>query len=129
MLKLITFFIVLIFPILEIFLLIQLTHIIGWWLVLWLLCSAVLGIALIREERVAFAMRIIQSLHNGQSLLTAVLQSGRLFLAGVLLILPGVISDVLALILILLPQYNSAKNPRQDPQQSVIEGEFKRDDT
>lgn len=70
---------------------------------LWFLASTVAGAMLLRQERVSFRARTIAALHSDQSVLRGVLDSGRRVLAGLLLILPGVISDVIALVLLLLP--------------------------
>ena len=70
---------------------------------LWFFASAVAGAMLLRQERVSFRARTLAALHGDQSVLRGVLDSGRKVLAGLLLILPGVISDVVALVLLLLP--------------------------
>ena len=70
----------------------------------------------------------VGSLHpvqNGQSPFAALWDSGRTMLAGLLLIIPGVLSDVLALILLLLPNKSGRISPRNDHDDGIIEGEVR----
>jgi UPF0716 protein FxsA len=70
---------------------------------MWLGMSVLGGFLLLRNERVAFRDNIIASMHGGQPLMRGLLDSGRKVLAAFLLLLPGVISDLLALLLLALP--------------------------
>ena len=116
-------FIVLVFPALEIYTMFQLADVIGWWLLAWLLASALLGSALIKEESMAVFGRLAMTAQKGHSPFVALWQSGRNILAGVLLIFPGVISDAIALVLLLWPgrSVKAGKGPVHDD--GVIEGE------
>ena len=120
---LIVLFIVLVFPALEIYTMFQLADVIGWWLLAWLLASALLGSALIKEESMAVFGRLAMTAQKGHSPFVALWQSGRNILAGVLLIFPGVISDAIALVLLLWPgrSVKTSKGPVHDD--GVIEGE------
>lgn len=113
------------FPALEIYTMFQLADVIGWWLLAWLLCSALIGWVLIKEESLAVFGRLAVAVQNGQSPFAALWDSGRTMLAGLLLILPGVLSDVLALILLLLPNKADRISPRNMPDDGVIEGEVR----
>jgi UPF0716 protein FxsA len=113
------------FPILELFILIRLSELYGWWVGFYLLCSAVLGWSLIQEERLAVFGRIFQIMQSGNSPIWALLTSAKRMLAGVLLILPGVISDVLALMILLIPMPKSRVQAAND---DVIEGEWRREE-
>lgn len=119
--------ILLAFPVLEIYTLVQVGHLIGWWLPLWLIVAAILGARLLREAQLSFVFRLFDGLQRGQGLPAALFGSGRNILAGLLLIFPGLISDALALILLLLPSAppDPPAGPRED---GVIEGEFRRED-
>jgi UPF0716 protein FxsA len=68
-----------------------------------LLASTVAGALLLRHERVSFRARTLAAIHGEQFILRGVLDSGRKVLAGVLLIVPGIISDLIAIVLLLLP--------------------------
>jgi UPF0716 protein FxsA len=117
------------FPVLEAYILFKLAGLYGWWVLVWLLASAVLGVALIRLERVVWGARMIFQLRAGGSPFSALFASGRMFLAGGLLIFPGVISDVMALILLLVP--GTWRRPKgsilKAANDDVIEGEFRRE--
>ena len=112
-------------PALEIFTMFQLAHYIGWWLLVWLIVSMLLGTALIKEESRAVFGRLALTLHNGQSPFAALWQSGRTMLAGILLIFPGVISDVIALILLLWPGRPARTASRPLDDDGIIEGEVR----
>ena len=70
---------------------------------MWLLMSLVAGFLLLRNERLAFRSRTIAIMHGEQPLLRGLVDSGRKVLAGVLFLIPGVVSDLIALILLALP--------------------------
>lgn len=113
------------FPALEIFATFRVAQIIGWWLLPWLIASAVVGGWLIREAGVMVPVKLFAALNAGHNLNLALLDSFRTVLAGLLLIFPGVASDFLALILLLLP------HPKISPQATsrddgIIEGEWTR---
>ncbi len=117
------------FPVLEAYILFKLAGLYGWWVLAWLLASAALGVALIRLERVLWGARVLSTLQAGTSPISALFASGRMFLAAGLLIFPGVISDVLALLLLLFPgtwRRPGALAPKA-ANDDVIEGEFRRE--
>jgi UPF0716 protein FxsA len=74
-----------------------------YWLAAWLILAAVIGVVLIKEARFALVARLAAALAQGRFSLSALIDSGRTVLAGLLLIFPGIISDVMALLLLLLP--------------------------
>ncbi len=99
----------------------------------WLAVSAVVGISLLRSERIAFRANVVAAMHGGQPLLRGLLDSGRKVLAGMLLVLPGVLSDLFALVLLALPlNVGSEIGPRtvtagHGPNtRKSIDGEFRR---
>lgn len=124
---LILLFILLCFPALEIYTLFRVADVIGWWLAAWLTASGVMGFWLIRLEKLAFHGRLLFSLQAGQSPLAAIFDSSRTLLAGVLLIFPGVISDFIAMILLLLPSPHR-KGTGVPVQDGVIEGTYRREE-
>lgn len=141
--RLLTGLILLAFPIAEIWLLIELGQRYGLWLLLYLVTIGLLGLQLIRDEKSLFSGRMMQTLSAGGSPIKAMFGSARNIIAGVLLILPGVITDIIAVILLLIPIKNSQlpnnKQPsspyQAEPFQNeraanddVIEGEFRRED-
>ena len=104
---------------------------------LWFGCSFVAGLLLLRNERIAFRTRTVAALHGEQSLLRGLLDSGRKVLAGFLLILPGLVSDLAALTLLALPLNvgrpigpQAASAGRWRPQgggAETIDGDFRRE--
>jgi UPF0716 protein FxsA len=119
--------ILLCFPALEIYTMFRVADQIGWWLLAWLVAATAAGWLLIQEEKLAFFGRLVQAVQTGQSPLGALFDSGRTLAAGWLLIFPGVISDGLALILLLIPRRSRpAAGPA--PDDGVIEGEYRRED-
>jgi UPF0716 protein FxsA len=101
----------------------------------WLGLPLVAGFLLLRNERLAFRARTIAAMHGEQSLLRGLLDSGRKVLAGFLLLLPGVISDVMALVLLALPlnignrdyvPHAAASRRTRAPRHAPLEGEYRR---
>ena len=95
--------ILLAFPAADVYVTARLARWAGVPLWIWLAGSFLLGLLLLRNERIEFRARMVTALHGDQSILRGVLDSGRKVLAGVLLIVPGVISDLIALVLLMLP--------------------------
>lgn len=95
--------IVLIFPLLDLYLTARFAQWTGVPLWFWLVSSSVAGLWLLRNERLEFRTRTVAAMHGEYSLLRGLVDSGRKVLAGILFILPGVLSDVLGLVLLLLP--------------------------
>ena len=121
-------FILLGFPALEIFVLAQLAGVVGWWLLVWLILAAFAGWTLIQEEKLAVFGRLFSALQSGQPLGYAMLDSLRTLFAGVLLIFPGVVSDVMALVLLLLPRPKASRSNNPAPDETIIEGEWQREE-
>ena len=103
--------ILLAFPIAEIFLLINLGQRYGWWLILYLVVITYLGLQLIRGEKQLMSAKVMQSLKAGGNPIKTIMGSARNMVAGFLLVIPGVITDVIAAILLLIP----IKQPTVDP--------------
>jgi UPF0716 protein FxsA len=113
------------FPTAEVLVMVLLAQKIGWWLLVWLVASAALGLTLLREERFAFFGRVVAAAQQGQDPLQAMLTSGRLMLAGMLLVFPGVISDALALLVLIWPR---RRGKARGHEIEIIEGQFRREE-
>ncbi len=129
--------ILLAFPIAEIWLLIELAQRYGWWLLFYLIGIGFLGVKLIMEERLLFSGRMMESLRAGGSPAKAMFGSLRNIVAGFMLILPGVITDIIAVVLLLIPiksgqlangESTASYQANQAANDDVIEGEFRRED-
>lgn len=122
------------FPVLEIVVLARLAESYGWWVLAWVVLSAAAGFALLKEARFALVARLGAALSAGQFSIGAFVDSARTVLAGLFLIFPGVVSDVIALVLLLLPR--SLPEPEPVPAHAhahgrgpgrVVEGQFRRE--
>lgn len=91
------------FPVLEAIVIFWVASAIGGWVLLWLLLAAVAGVMLIRLERVVWGARLMFAVQSGAHPLASLFASGRILLAGGLLVFPGFISDAIALVLLLIP--------------------------
>ena len=110
------------FPVLELFLLVRAAAEFGWWVLAYLLAAAALGTLVISREREAWAPRLLAAAASA-SPFSALFVTARRLVAGILLIFPGFVGDVVALILLLWP--SSPPPPVHD---NVIEGEYRRED-
>lgn len=121
-------FVLIAFPVAEALSIMWLVGHIGWWVLAWLAAAFFGGIALIRFERIAFAPRMLFSMQRGESPFRALFASTRLFVAGGLLMFPGLITDAMALALLLYP--GTWKRPpavRSAANDDIIDGEFRRE--
>ena len=129
------FVILLAFPVLEIWLLVELGDRYGWWLFVYLVAVAMLGWRLLQEEKLLVHGRMAQTLMQGGTPAKAMFISAKNIIAGILLIIPGVLSDALAIILLLMsstkPTFTGleahSKNTKA-ANDDIIEGEFRRED-
>jgi UPF0716 protein FxsA len=94
--------IVLIFPLVDLFVTARFARWSGVPLWMWLTGSAVAGLWVLANERVQFRARTLAAFRGGAPM-RGLLDSGRRVLAGVLLLVPGLLSDVFALLLLMLP--------------------------
>ncbi|HUL95497.1 MAG TPA: FxsA family protein [Usitatibacter sp.] len=116
------------FPLLEAVVLVRLAQTMGWWVLAWVVLAACAGVALIKEARFALVARLAAGLAQGQFNINALTDSARVVIAGLLLIFPGVVSDLIAITLLLMPSRGMASEPssRRESGGTLIEGEFRR---
>jgi UPF0716 protein FxsA len=126
--------IVLIFPALDVLATMRFARWTGIPTLVWLVASAIAGVLLLRKERMTFRAKTLAALRGDQPLQRGLLDSGRRVLAGLLLISPGIVSDLIALLLLLLPinlgaplATQPASIGRGFPRES-IKGDFRRVD-
>ncbi|MDC7700984.1 FxsA family protein [Vogesella indigofera] len=130
--------VLLLYPFAEIFSLVTLADAIGGgWTIAWLLFTVLLGVAMMRNSKLASLLTIGSVLKQGQVSLLALLWPLRVMLAGLLFAIPGLISDVLALLLMLPwrgPTLANMAPPSPPPAADgsaggdIIEGEYQRVD-
>jgi UPF0716 protein FxsA len=127
--------IVLAFPLLDLYVTARFAYWSGVPLWVWLCAGLLGGLWLLRNERLAFRANTVAALHGDHSLLRGLVDSGRKVLAGMLLIIPGIVSDGVALLLLLLPINNGRYGPEPATAGrttmrtgNAIEGEYRRTD-
>jgi UPF0716 protein FxsA len=96
--------------------------------VLWLLTAFVSGIWVIRHAGAGFLPNLALSLNEGYAPFGVLWVTGRRFLAGALLIFPGAISDLIALVLLIWPTPPMPPARQAARDDGVIEGEFRREE-
>lgn len=129
--RLIVLGIVLAIPVLDVLVTLRLASWTGTPAAAWFALALAAGAYLLHHERVAFRARTVAALHGGQPLLRGLLDSGRKILAGMLFILPGIVSDLVALALLMLPINVGAIGPQparagRGYGRSTLDGEFRR---
>lgn len=131
--------IVLAFPILESVGIYHVWQVLGAWTLLWLVLTILLGWSLMLHVQKGWALQLLGALQSGASPWHALMAVGLRFFAGLLFIIPGPVSDVLGLLLLLVSIVSPAPalRPRDggggveggratDP--GVIDGEWRRVD-
>jgi UPF0716 protein FxsA len=116
------------FPVLEALVLLRLADTMGWWVLGWVVLAACAGIALMKEARFALVARLAAGFAQGRFAIGALTDSARTVLAALFLIFPGVVSDLIALTLLLLPGPRAVAETgvRRPSHGTLIEGEFRR---
>jgi UPF0716 protein FxsA len=127
--------ILLAFPIADLYVTARLARWTGVPLWIWLAGSFLAGLLLLRNERLEFRSRTVAALHGEQSLLRGLLDSGRKVAAAFLLILPGIVSDLIGLLLLALPlNVGRAYGPQPQPvgrygrDYDAVDGDYRRID-
>lgn len=126
--------ILLVFPILEIYLTVQIANLIGAKIIWWLICAIIIGWWLIRSERKVFREKTLAALRSDRPVARSLLDSGRKVIAGLFFIFPGVLSDVIAATLLLVPIRLTGKNQpftgsagkKKKVSDEVVEGNYRR---
>lgn len=101
--RFVVLFILLAFPALDVIVTMRFARWTGIPTFVWLLISVTVGMLLLRHERGGFRARTLGALRGDQPLMRGLVDSGRKVLAAMLFILPGIVSDALAVALLLLP--------------------------
>lgn len=97
-------FLFLLFPAVELYLLVKVGGIIGAFnMVFWVFASALIGIAAVRSQKQYSFEQMRADIAQGRGPQDSLREGLLLFLGGLLLILPGLITDVVGLLLLLPP--------------------------
>ena len=90
------------YPALELYLLVKVGAAVGALnMVLWVFASALLGVWAMQTQGQSIMNRVMSEVSQGRAPQEAMLNGMLLFIAGVLLILPGLISDAIGILLII----------------------------
>ena len=131
--KIIIIFLILL-PGLELAGVIYFFNIYGWWFLLYLILIAILGWQLIREEKANAFSKLTGLMSRGGNPAEAIMGSAKNFLAGILFLFPGVITDVFGMLILLQGvkvsalKKEQAHKPYEGKAPDIIEGEFHRED-
>lgn len=101
--RFLTLGIVMLFPLLDLVVTARFARWSGVPMWMWLMGSAIAGLCVLTHERAQFRTRTLAAFRGDQSLMRGLLDSGRRVLAGMLLVVPGILTDVVALVLLALP--------------------------
>jgi UPF0716 protein FxsA len=107
----------------------------GWWFFGYIIIIALLGWQLIQDEKALVVSKLMSMMTQGGSLASVILGSAKNLLAGALFLFPGVITDILGFILLIIPiqnspdpKYQSSQSQQDKSKSDVIEGEYRRED-
>ena len=107
----------------------------GWWFFGYIVVMAILGWQLIQDEKMMVIPKLVAMMSQGGNLISGILGSAKNLLAGALFLFPGVITDLIGIVLLLIPvqaSLNQNANPfQQDAHKKnddIIEGEYRRED-
>ena len=107
----------------------------GWWFFGYIVVMAILGWQLIQDEKMMVIPKLVAMMSQGGNLISGILGSAKNLLACALFLFPGVITDLIGIVLLLIPvqaSLNQNANPFQQDvhkkNDDIIEGEYRRED-
>ena len=105
------------------------------WFFGYIVVMAILGWQLIQDEKMMVIPKLVAMMSQGGNLISGILGSAKNLLAGALFLFPGVITDLIGIVLLLIPvqaSLNQNANPFQQDvhkkNDDIIEGEYRRED-
>ena len=110
----------------------------GWWFLLYLIVMSVLGWRLIQEEKTLVLSRFMSTMAHGGNPMKLIVGAAKNLMAGGLFLFPGIFTDIIAFILLLIPisgddenlnrnEANPFGKKKETNSDDVIEGEYHRD--
>tara|TARA_B100001057_G_C22759742_1_gene915272 strand:- start:913 stop:1326 length:414 start_codon:yes stop_codon:yes gene_type:complete len=124
-------------PFLEIWGLFKFGSMYGWWFFGYIVIMAILGWQLIQDEKTLVVSKLMNMINHGGNIAAVMLGSAKNLLAGALFLFPGIFTDIIGFILLIIPIQDSAdintknqaqKEKKANKKSDVIEGEFHRED-
>ena len=99
-------------PIIEILVLVKIGQMTEWWVpIMWVVAAGFVGLAVVRREGLRAFRRVREETRSGRMPADQVVDGLLRLLAGLLLIVPGVLTDVAALVLLIPPLRQSVQLP------------------
>jgi len=138
--KFIGIWLVILIPIFEIWGYFKLGAMYGRWYFLYILIVGFLGWKMIKEEKSQLLVKMMSSFQNAGSPIQMLFGTAKNMIAGGLFLFPGVFTDLLAVLILVVPTKNTHSNIFEEMQKkynkhentksadSVIEGEYKKED-
>jgi UPF0716 protein FxsA len=91
-------------PIVELFLLIRLSEVTGWrFTIAFTIVTGIVGAAVASRQRLWAVRRVVNELESGQLPAAAILDVVMIFVAGLLLIVPGILTDIIGATFLIPP--------------------------
>ncbi|MDR3430116.1 MULTISPECIES: FxsA family protein [Silvimonas] len=113
-------------PVLEIVVMIMAAKAFGVGLLIaWLVIAAIVGGLMLRHHKLAVAMSLFSDMRQGRITTGSLFWVARYYISAILLLLPGLIGDVVALVL-LLPWGGKTPTAGAPQDEGIIEGDFRR---
>lgn len=137
--KFIGIWLLILVPFIEIWGYFKLGSLYGWWYFLYIVVVGVLGWRMIKEEKSQLLFRMMNSFQSAGSPFQMIMGTAKNMIAGGLFLFPGIVTDLIAIILLVMPSKNTNDdnlfqemqnrfNQKKQKDDSVIEGEFKKED-
>jgi len=137
--KFIGIWLLILVPFIEIWGYFKLGSLYGWWYFLYIVVVGVLGWRMIKEEKSQLLFRMMNSFQSVGSPFQMIMGTAKNMIAGGLFLFPGIVTDLIAIILLVMPSVKNSNdnlfqemqnrfNQKKQKDDSVIEGEFKKED-
>jgi UPF0716 protein FxsA len=137
-------FCLILLPIAEIWGIWKFVSLYEWWFLFYLIIMSILGWQLIQEEKTLVLSKLMSVMAHGGNPINLIIGTAKNLMAGGLFLFPGIFTDIIAVILLLIPiQENSRRQGESEPHSfdkkepfnkndsnkgDVIEGEYRRED-
>jgi UPF0716 protein FxsA len=114
----------------------------GWWFLFYLIIMSILGWQLIQEEKTLVLSKLMSVMAHGGNPINLIIGTAKNLMAGGLFLFPGIFTDIIAIVLLLIPMNRLLKgesethsfdkkepfNKNDSNKGDVIEGEYRRED-
>jgi UPF0716 protein FxsA len=101
--KFIGIWLLILVPFIEIWGYFKLGSLYGWWYFLYIVVVGVLGWRMIKEEKSQLLFRMMNSFQSTGSPFQMIMGTAKNMIAGGLFLFPGIVTDLIAIILLVMP--------------------------